>query len=147
MICKNCGEVVSSTGRVCGACGTWNSSNQSSDTTSSAQQNTHIAQSTDFDAFSAKTDFFAEFKRLTKSVAFILGCLLITIGAAGSIFVDFTWLRIFDIALIAVQITALWILVVAAFSSTAYKKTLTALSMLKASVDVSQEHFNHQKLR
>ncbi|MCL2202374.1 MAG: hypothetical protein FWB88_00325 [Defluviitaleaceae bacterium] len=114
MICKRCGDVISSVGRTCGACGTWNDSQSDS---------TPVAQ-----------DYLMEIKRLTRSVPFLLGCLLITVGTVGNIFFGFTWQNILDIAFATVHIAALWILVLEAFSHTAYKKTLTALAMFKVSV-------------
>ena len=78
-------------------------------------------------------NFLAEIKQLTKNFGFILGCLLITVGALGGSLLNFTWLSILDIAFAAIYITALWILVFAAFSDTAYTKVLTALSMFRVS--------------
>ena len=76
-------------------------------------------------------NFLAEIKQLTKSPGFIWGCLLITVGVLGINLLDFTWLSILGLAFAATYITALWILVFAAFSDTAYPKLLTALSVFR----------------
>jgi len=132
MICKNCSEIISGTGRTCGVCGTWNAQAQSSNALVNLQY-LYTSQPAEYE----RIDFLAKLKQLTRSFAFILGCLLITVSTVGGIFLDFSWQSILGLAFSAIYIVALWLLVLDAFSPTAHKKTLTALSMLRVSFILS----------
>ena len=113
MQCIKCNESTNSI--ICPSCGTKNSPG--------AGRN----QSKPLDA---ERDYLASAKKLTKSVAFVLGCVLITAGTAGGVFVDFTWLNIVGLAFALVHIVGLWMLVFEA-GRPGYEWTLTALSLFK----------------
>ena len=53
-------------------------------------------------------------KESSKSILFLLGCILITLCDFGGIFVDRSWLTILDLAFSLVYITALWMLIIEA---------------------------------
>jgi len=118
MLCIKCNEYIGTANRACRACGTWNSESGQSPKPSSPQPQVSLQ----------------DVKPFTTSLLFILGCLLITIGTVGSIFVEFTWLNLLGLAFAMVHIIGLWLLVFDGFSSDAsYSKTLTALSMFRVS--------------
>ena len=132
MVCKSCGEFMSGIESVCSACGTWNSPRQSGDS-HVTQQGVHA----DHSASMGQADYLTEFKRLSKSTFFVLGCLLITIGTLGGIFFNLTWQNILGIAFATIHLAALWMLVFEASSNTDYSKTLNALTMFKVSAVIS----------
>ena len=109
MLCTKCNEAMGGSNRTCPSCGTWNSSQ--------VEQNRE----------QATVDYSAKIKRLALSVPFILGCVLITAGAIGGIFVEFTWLNLLNLTFAAVHIVGLWLIV---FDSS---KTLAALTMFRIS--------------
>ena len=82
-------------------------------------------------------DYPAKIRTLAKSLPFVAGCALLTIGTVGDIFIDLSWLSAFGLLFAAVHLGALWLLVYdAMFASTSHTKILTAMSMLKFSTVV-----------
>jgi len=110
MICTKCGEAVSTSNRICRACGTWQS------------QEVQLEQE--------PVLYELDIRKYTSSAAFILGCLLITAGTIGGAISDLSWSSILGLAFASLYIIGLWILV---FDG----PTLTALSLFKVSAVVS----------
>jgi len=123
--CKKCGESFSETGGNCDVCGAWNSPNPSEGQNPQSSSGTFIP---DCDG----NQQIKEIRVLVSSVPFIIGSVLLTIGAVGNALTNVTWLSVLDLAFAAVHITGLWFLVFEAVRRpSSCTKTLTALTMFK----------------
>jgi len=130
MVCKKCGEFLAKGNRTCVACGAWNSP-------SSLGDDPKVSTYEEFLDGKA-SEYGKTLKSLASGKTFILGCLLITVGVVGSVFVDFTWLNILGLAFAAFHVVGLWMLVGESFvSESSCKMTLAALSMFKISAILS----------
>jgi len=108
-MCSKCGELLNNGNLLCDMCGNENV------------------------PFTGDVDYIKKMKDLITSAPFIMGCVLITLGTLGSVFLLPWWMGLLEAAFSAVYIVALWLMVYEALFSRRRKidKTLLALKLFK----------------
>ena len=121
-MCKNCGQTIY--GKLCTSCGT------SYESSKINLKDYHPAERTEI-----IVDYVAEMKNHSKSWLFILGCLLLTVGAVGAGLVNFHWVNVLFLAYMGIHTVALWLLVYDAVANrTSCGVALVAIKLFKISV-------------